>query len=282
MPPPRCRSRFSSRPAAGTGRTRRRSMNGLKRGRSGARIEAAPIPPMAADRRASVAAAHGGAVRAGTTRRRAAGTVGRLSGARVRRHEAGDHRSQQSDPAGIQDRDRQDADHSRRRPAGEARAPVRAAAAEKPPAPPAERPAAAAEPAKAGEVIPLDEPGAGPEEIGEAAGDQLSAAGRSDRTAKLSPPAAEPADRRADPPRRPSHRRRRTSRRAEAGIFHGRCAAAFSPVTARQRRAARMPASISRRPAAPRSAQSIPASSPMPATRSAATAISCWSSIRTA
>ncbi len=39
---------------------------------------------------------------------------------------------------------------------------MRAAAAEKPPAPPAERPAAAARAAKAGEVIPLDEPAPAP------------------------------------------------------------------------------------------------------------------------
>ena len=56
---------------------------------------------------------------------------------------------------------------------------------------------------------------------------------------KLSPPAAE-AERAARREDRRS-RRRRTSRRVEAGTFHGRCAVAFSPATARQRRAARTP-----------------------------------------
>jgi murein DD-endopeptidase MepM/ murein hydrolase activator NlpD len=72
----------------------------------------------------------------------------------------------------------------------EARAPVHAAAAEKPPAPPAERPAAAARAAKAGEIIPLDEPAPAPRKSATA-----PAIGFPPRSAsakgKLSPPAAE-------------------------------------------------------------------------------------------
>jgi murein DD-endopeptidase MepM/ murein hydrolase activator NlpD len=73
--------------------------------------------------------------------------------------------------------------------AGEARAPVRAAAAEKPPATPAERPPAPTRAAKAGQVIPLDEPAPAPRKSAPAISfppPSASAKG------KLSPPAAEP------------------------------------------------------------------------------------------
>jgi murein DD-endopeptidase MepM/ murein hydrolase activator NlpD len=81
--------------------------------------------------------------------------------------------------------------------AGEARAPVRAATAEKPPTPPAERPAAARA-GKAGEVIPLDEPVPAPKKSAPAPaiGFPPPAAPMKGR---LSPPAAEPVATSAPP-----------------------------------------------------------------------------------
>jgi murein DD-endopeptidase MepM/ murein hydrolase activator NlpD len=72
----------------------------------------------------------------------------------------------------------------------EARAPVRAAAAENPAPPPPERPAAAARAAKAGEVIPLDEPAPAPRKSATAPAISFPPRSASAK-GRLSPPAAE-------------------------------------------------------------------------------------------
>jgi murein DD-endopeptidase MepM/ murein hydrolase activator NlpD len=77
-------------------------------------------------------------------------------------------------------------------PGGEARTPVHAAAAEKPSAPPPERPVAAVRPGKAPEIIPLDEPAPVPRKSAEAPAISFPPPAAPVH-GKLSPPATEPA-----------------------------------------------------------------------------------------
>ena len=150
---------------ASCGGTRRDAAPVVMNGAAPGGIEAAPLPPSGIGRRRG-AKPPPSPTGPGKTSRRASRAVGGLSRARVRRHEAGDHRGQQSDPAGIQDRDRPAARHSRRR---EPHTPPAAAGGSgEAAAPPPERAAAAGRPGKAPEIIPLDEPAPAPRKSAEA------------------------------------------------------------------------------------------------------------------